>query len=117
MEVKIGDFGLSTKLKNHKERKYTLCGTPNYIAPETLAETGHGFEVDIWALGVIMYALLMGRPPFESGSVESTYEKIKTSQYEFSKHIPISTSAKNLIKQLLETNPKHRINIEEIKKH
>ena len=43
MEIKIGDFGLSTKLKNSQERKYTLCGTPNYIAPETLNETGHSF--------------------------------------------------------------------------
>jgi serine/threonine protein kinase len=64
MQVKIGDFGLSVKMAHPKDRRYTTCGTPNYIAPEILAETGHGFEVDIWALGIILYALLIGKPPF-----------------------------------------------------
>jgi serine/threonine protein kinase len=43
MEVKIGDFGLSTKLKGQREKRFTTCGTPNYIAPEILAEVGHSF--------------------------------------------------------------------------
>lgn len=43
MELKIGDFGLSTRLKSLKDRRYTTCGTPNYIAPEILAESGHSF--------------------------------------------------------------------------
>jgi polo-like kinase 1 len=43
MQVKIGDFGLSAKLDNPRQRRYTTCGTPNYIAPEILAETGHGW--------------------------------------------------------------------------
>jgi polo-like kinase 1 len=64
MEVKIGDFGLSTKLKNQREKRFTTCGTPNYIAPEILAEIGHSYEVDIWAIGIILYALLVGKPPF-----------------------------------------------------
>lgn len=77
MELKIGDFGLSTRLKNLREKRYTTCGTPNYIAPEILAEVGHSFEVDIWALGVMIYTLLVGRPTFECESVEDTYSKIK----------------------------------------
>lgn len=77
MELKIGDFGLSTRLKNLREKRYTTCGTPNYIAPEILAEVGHSFEVDIWALGVMIYTLLVGRPTFECESVEDTYAKIK----------------------------------------
>ena len=77
MEVKIGDFGLSTKIKTNKERKFTTCGTPNYIAPEILNETGHSFEVDIWAVGIVIYALLIGKPPFEADTVENTYRKIK----------------------------------------
>lgn len=49
-----GDFGLATKVEFDGERKKTLCGTPNYIAPEVLGKKGHSFEVDIWSLGCIM---------------------------------------------------------------
>jgi len=54
MEIKIGDFGLATKVGYDGERKKTLCGTPNYIAPEVLGKKGHSYEVDIWSLGCIM---------------------------------------------------------------
>jgi polo-like kinase 1 len=53
--VKLGDFGLATRLAHADERKMTICGTPNYIAPEILKESGHSFEVDVWSLGVILY--------------------------------------------------------------
>ncbi|KAK3812833.1 MAG: kinase-like domain-containing protein, partial [Benniella sp.] len=55
MHVRIGDFGLAAVILN-EERKKTICGTPNYIAPEILFDTdnGHSFEVDIWSVGVIM---------------------------------------------------------------
>ena len=67
MEIKIGDFGLATRLEYEGERKRTICGTPNYIAPEILeGKSGHSFEVDIWAVGVIIYTLLIGKPPFET---------------------------------------------------
>ena len=54
MEVKIGDLGLATHVEYDGERKKTLCGTPNYIAPEVLGKKGHSYEVDIWSLGCIM---------------------------------------------------------------
>ncbi len=58
MEIKVGDFGLATKLTSPDEKRKTVCGTPNYIAPEILDEgkgyNGHSFEADIWSLGVIM---------------------------------------------------------------
>ena len=50
-----GDFGLATKIEYDGERKKTLCGTPNYIAPEVLCKKGHSFEVDVWSLGCILY--------------------------------------------------------------
>ena len=57
-DLKLGDFGLATKFEFEGERKRSLCGTPNYIAPEILeGKTGHSYEVDIWSLGVIMYTL------------------------------------------------------------
>ena len=49
-----GDFGLATKIEFEGERKKTLCGTPNYIAPEVLCKKGHSYEVDIWSLGCIL---------------------------------------------------------------
>ena len=48
MEIKIGDFGLATKIEFEGEKKKTVCGTPNYIAPEILEANGHSYEVDIW---------------------------------------------------------------------
>lgn len=55
LRIKVGDFGLATRIKHDGERKKTLCGTPNYIAPEILNRTdGHSFPVDIWSIGCIM---------------------------------------------------------------
>ena len=56
MNVKVGDFGLAAFLVDDDERKMTICGTPNYIAPEILfgKEKGHSYEVDLWSIGVIM---------------------------------------------------------------
>ncbi len=63
MEIKVGDFGFATKLDFEGERKRTVCGTPNYIAPEILdGKQGHSYEVDIWSLGVIIYTLIIGKP-------------------------------------------------------
>ena len=71
MEVKIGDLGLASKVESKLEKRKTICGTPNYIAPEVLdSSSGHSFEVDIWSIGVILYTLLIGKPPFESADVK-----------------------------------------------
>ena len=102
MEVKIGDFGLATKLEFDGDRKRTICGTPNYIAPEILeGKNGHSYEVDVWSLGVIIYTLLIGKPPFETQDVKTTYQKIKKNQYSFPEHVKVSKQAKQLIQGIL----------------
>lgn len=110
MEVKIGDFGLATRVDYDGERKRTLCGTPNYIAPEVLGKKGHSFEVDVWSLGCILFTLLVGKPPFETSCLKDTYMKIKKNEY----HVPsrVSLPAKNLIMKLLKGDPTDRPNME-----
>ena len=78
MELKLGNFGIATKLEFKGEKKRTICGTSNYIAPEVLdGKEGYSFEVDIWSLGVMIYAMLIGKPTFETPDVKTTYKKIK----------------------------------------
>jgi serine/threonine protein kinase len=108
MNVKVGDFGLATKLTHISERRKTVCGTPNYIAPEILEGKGHSFQVDTWSTGVILYTLLVGKPPFESKDVKSTYKRILANSYSFPDHTPISSSAKKLITELLKPRPEDR---------
>merc|ERR1719244_1490499 len=112
MEVKIGDFGLATKVDYDGERKRTLCGTPNYIAPEVLGKKGHSYEVDVWSLGCILYTLLVGKPPFETQTLKDTYTRIKKNEY----HIPsrIGPLARNLIQRLLQHEPTRRPSVGEI---
>jgi polo-like kinase 1 len=104
--VKVGDFGLATRIDFDGERKRTMCGTPNYIAPEVLAKKGHSYEVDIWSIGCIMYTLLVGKPPFETKSLKETYSKIRKNDY----FIPpkISNAAQMLIVRLLRADPNER---------
>jgi polo-like kinase 1 len=96
MEIKLGDFGLATRIEFEGDRKRTICGTPNYIAPEIInnKSDGHSYEVDVWSLGVIVYTLLIGKPPFETNDVKATYKKIKLNQYCFPDNVQISNEAK-----------------------
>ena len=114
MELKVGDFGLATKLDYDGERKKTICGTPNYIAPEVINSSGHSYEVDIWAIGIIIYALLVGKPPFETRDVKTTYGKIKRADFDFPENCKISEAAKNLIKKILVVEPKKRPSLNDI---
>jgi len=118
MEIKVGDFGLATKLEFDGERKRTVCGTPNYIAPEILeGKTGHSFEVDIWSLGVIMYTLIIGKPPFETNNVKETYKRIKMGNYSFPENAVISEPAKDLIQSILVLDPHKRPKLDDILNH
>ena len=117
LQLKLGDFGLATKIEFEGERKRSLCGTPNYIAPEILdGKRGHSFEVDIWSLGVIIYTLLIGKPPFETNNKKETYKRIRLKNYSFPQNSKISQPAKELIQNILVLEPHKRPTLDEILK-
>lgn len=102
MNIKIGDFGLAAVLADEQDRRTTLCGTPNYIAPEILSKSGtrgHDSKVDVWAIGIICYAMLIGIPPFQSKTQQEIYSKLKTLDYEWKvdSHNYIPQDAKDLV--------------------
>ncbi|CAN0314155.1 unnamed protein product, partial [Ectocarpus fasciculatus] len=116
--IKMGDFGLATKLAQDSERKRTICGTPNYIAPEILeGKAGHSYQVDLWSAGVILYTMLVGRPPYESTDVKSTYRRILANVYTFPEAVPVSDSAKDLVGRLLQVKPELRPSLDDILNH
>lgn len=87
MNVKVGDFGLAALLVSQSDygaiRRTTMCGTPNYLAPEVLEKTGKGHDekVDLWAIGIMMYTLAVGRAPFHAAKREDIYRKLKAREY------------------------------------
>jgi serine/threonine protein kinase len=112
--LRLIDFGLS-KILDKGERTNSVVGSPEYIAPEVLMKGGYGFEVDFWALGVLVYELLTGRTPFKSESSYETYDKIKNCDYSFSKSFdPI---ARDLIRGLLCQNPASRFKAADLRGH
>ncbi|KAF6742775.1 kinase-like domain-containing protein [Ephemerocybe angulata] len=119
MNVQVGDFGLAALIEREGERKKTICGTPNYIAPEVLFDTanGHSFEVDVWSVGVILYTLVVGRPPFQTKEVKEIYKRIRDNEYEFPPERHISSAVKHLIQEILTPNPAERPTLHEIVDH
>ncbi|XP_071942894.1 serine/threonine-protein kinase DCLK3-like isoform X2 [Antedon mediterranea] len=118
MVLKLADFGLAMEVK---EPILTVCGTPTYVAPEILAETGYGLEVDMWATGVIAYILLCGFPPFRSldRDQEELFEIIQAGEFEYLSPYwdNISVSAKDLINHLLVVNRKKRYTAKQVLEH
>ncbi|XP_051784111.1 serine/threonine-protein kinase DCLK2 isoform X1 [Erpetoichthys calabaricus] len=116
--LKLGDFGLATVVEGPL---YTVCGTPTYVAPEIIAETGYGLKVDIWAAGVITYILLCGFPPFrsENNLQEDLFDQILVGHLEFPSPYwdSITDSAKELIGQMLQVNVESRYTAEQVLAH
>eukprot|EP01112_Ceratiomyxa_fruticulosa_P014128 TRINITY_DN4022_c0_g2_i1.p1 TRINITY_DN4022_c0_g2~~TRINITY_DN4022_c0_g2_i1.p1 ORF type:complete len:433 (-),score=61.73 TRINITY_DN4022_c0_g2_i1:41-1339(-) len=108
LEIKITDFGLSRALNEGSFMK-TMCGTPQFLAPEILqtggglSVGGYGKEVDMWSLGGIIYTMLCGSPPFDDTNERSIFEQIKSAQYQFDGPVwgGVSREAKDLIRRLL----------------
>ena len=95
--LKLTDFGFAKQLEN--EKTYTLCGTPEYLAPGIILNKGHGKAVDWWTLGILLYEMLVGIDPFSDDEPMKTYQKILKGKINFPK--TINKDAKSLIKHLL----------------
>lgn len=116
-KIKVADFGLSAKLDYDDEKKFTVCGTPNYLCPEILRSKGHSYEVDIWAIGVSVYVMLFGRQPFDCIKTKLLYEHIKSGNYTFPLEPKVSKAATDFIKSTLQVNPALRPSVQQLLSH
>lgn len=113
--VKIADFGLSNIMKDGDFLK-TSCGSPNYAAPEVISgQLYAGPEVDVWSCGVILFALLCARLPFDDEYIPNLFKKIREGIYTIPDHI--SPEARELISSMLVVDPVKRITMSEIREH
>jgi len=123
--IKISDFGLA---RFNASQMQSLCGTPQYVAPEVIRlgmagmgapPTGYGRGVDMWSLGVSLYHMLTSELPFIESDRLALFHKIESGQYEFPAELwsEISEEAKDLVRRLLDTNPKTRITAEQALRH
>uniref|UniRef100_A0A4W3K3U4 Serine/threonine-protein kinase DCLK1 n=1 Tax=Callorhinchus milii TaxID=7868 RepID=A0A4W3K3U4_CALMI len=114
--LKLGDFGLATLVDGPL---YTVCGTPTYVAPEIIAETGYGLKVDIWAAGVITYILLCGFPPFRGNDQDVLFDQILMGHQEFPSPYwdNISDAAKELITMMLQVDVDQRYSAQQLLEH
>lgn len=110
--LKLVDFGFVKVLKSG-EKTYTLCGTPEYLAPELVMQTGHSFPVDWWTLGIFLYEMVLGRPPFVDDNPHNIYKKVLEEDPE----IPEDTEEEvfSLIEGLLKKNQALRSGANDVK--
>lgn len=114
--IKISDFGLSALPQHFRDDGllHTTCGSPNYVAPEVLANRGYdGATSDIWSCGVILYVILTGYLPFDDRNLAVLYQKIFKGDAKLPKWL--SPGAQNLLRKILDPNPVKRITVAGIK--
>lgn len=113
--IKLVDFGLSNTYKAGSTLK-TAWGSPCYAAPEMIAgKRYHGITVDIWSCGVILFAMVWGYLPFEDPNTGQLYKKILSANYQIPNFV--SSECRDLMKKILDTDPRTRITIPEIREH
>lgn len=113
--VKIADFGLSNVMHDGSFLK-TSCGSPNYAAPEVITGKLYaGPEVDVWSCGVILYALLCGKLPFDEETIPTLFKKIKECSYTIPSHV--SDLARDLIQKILVVDPLKRATVKDVRNH
>ncbi|KAJ6216879.1 hypothetical protein RDWZM_008036 [Blomia tropicalis] len=120
--AKLTDFGFAKRLHPPGRKTWTFCGTPDYVAPEVILSRGHDHSADYWSLGILMYELLTGSPPFTGIDPMRTYTNVLKGIDAIDFPRNISRDAINLMKSLCRDNPAERLGyqkggINEIKNH
>lgn len=115
-EAKISDFGLSTILEGPTQQ-LSICGTPLYSSPQLLKKRGYSSKVDTWAIGVMLYELLMGLTPFHAYEMKDLINKINEGKYTLQLEEPISIECALFLSQCLQTNESDRLNMDQITEH
>ncbi|KAI5458202.1 AGC/AKT protein kinase [Mariannaea sp. PMI_226] len=118
--IALCDFGLCKLEMKDEDHTRTFCGTPEYLAPEILLGEGYNKTVDWWTLGVLLYEMLTGLPPFYDEVVNEMYRKILTQPLSFPGTNIVPPAAKDLLTKLLDRDPKQRLGangVAEIKSH
>lgn len=113
--LRLIDFGLSEVMETDDQILFEPCGTPAYAAPEVILRTGYGYSIDIWGLGVLLYAMAAGRLPYYSDDVGRLVHMIVYDELTFPNDI--SPQLRDLIDRLMKKDPNERITLAEIRKH
>ena len=110
----LTDFGWSNYIRNNRSRS-TICGTPLYLPPEMVTESGHNEKADIWCIGVLLFELMTGKVPFDGN--DYTTVKCNIMKLNISWPSDIDPEVKDLISKILKKNPNDRLSIEKILSH
>ncbi|OSX76809.1 hypothetical protein BU14_0175s0002 [Porphyra umbilicalis] len=113
-DIKLIDFGISHYDEDPNEQCVSLSGTPMYVAPEVLLRQPYRFEVDMWSLGIIVYIMLVGNPPFEDTDLVQLVKKVKyrTPSFDGPEWVLISDQGKRFLTNLLDKDPETRMTAE-----
>jgi len=108
--VKLGDFGLAKAgIKHACEGATSMCGTPEYMAPEVLAQQGHGFCVDYWGLGMLVYEMMTGLPPWYTTDRAKLFRRLRSAPLDIPSYF--SQASAGCVSALLERNPRRRLGV------
>ena len=114
--IKVADFGLCGYISPDFNLLTSFCGSPLYLAPECMKREDYdGKKSDIWSMGVLLYTMVVGKPPWDNANIQSLFQKIMMEQISFPSHV--SKQCKNLISMMLKVNPTERASMEEILSH
>lgn len=118
-DLKLTDFGIAHYSEDPSALCKTLCGTPLYVAPEVLLRQPYGPEADLWSLGVIVYIMLVGYPPFDDNDIVQLVKKIKYSQVKFdgTEWILVSDEGKKFLANLLDKDASNRMTAQQALEH